>query len=115
MTATYNDIPDLIRRRQTFEGNSMSATIKEPGRTISGGRGELVVPEQADYVIWSYATPIGYAIEETLFVTTEKFSHTTSRHQSVLKQLGARRVNPIPLVVHASTEWADEIEEMENP
>lgn len=114
MTATYNEIPNLIRQRKDFEGNSMSGNSKEPGGYgVHKGRGDMDVPPEADYVIWSYGTPIGYAIEETLFVTTEKFSHTSSRHQSVLRQLGARRVNPFAKIVDAPSAWADEIEQME--
>ena len=38
------------------------------------------------YVVFSYATPIGWFDGETWYVSPTKYSVTTSRHQGILRQ-----------------------------
>lgn len=83
----YRDIPGQILARVAFTGNSLRGGPR-PAH-VSRGLGSMTVPHDADYVIWSYATPIGYAVGETLYVTGETFSPTTSRGQGILRRLGA--------------------------
>lgn len=92
--ASYRQIPSAIRNRDRFTGNSLSGGPLRPGEYVSKGRGNLTVPDNADYGIWSYATIIGYAIGPNLFVTSERFSVTTTRGQNLLRSLGAETVDP---------------------
>lgn len=93
--ASYAQVPYFVRTRAPFNGNSLRGRRIRPGEYVSQGRGSLKIPDSADYVVWSYQTPIAYAIGDTLYVTTERFSTTTSRGQNLLvRDLGAVEVTP---------------------
>lgn len=98
MSASYRQIPRLIESRQDFNGNSLRGARKLPGVHVSSGRGSARFAELAgmgDYVVYSYATPIAYAVGNELFVTSERFSTTTSRGQNlILSCAGAREIDP---------------------
>ena len=91
--ANYRQIPHLIEQRAEFEGNSMRGQQTGPCGHHRG-RGYMNIPDNADYIVISYSTPIGYAIGADLFVTSERFSQTTSRQQGILRSLGAKEVTP---------------------
>ena len=84
--ATRRTTPDLIAVRETFRnaGDTMRASWN------GWGRGRLprwaTVPDNA-YVVYSYATPIGWFDLATgrWTVPAVKYSVTTSRHQHLLR------------------------------
>lgn len=75
--SNYREIPYLLRNREPFEGNSMSARYDLNG----------------DYVVYSYATEIARVVstnglihgpEGEKIINTRKYSATTSRHQNLV-------------------------------
>ena len=77
-----------------FRGNSMHAHTVMPGTDISTGmlndddRRRLYASNKANhvYVVWSYNTPIAWCVNGGWHVVTQKFSRTTSRHQSIVRR-----------------------------
>lgn len=76
--SNYREIPALLRSREPFEGNSMSAHHAHNG----------------DYVVMSYATEIARVpslnglvrgSEGERVLNERKYSMTTSRHQNLVR------------------------------
>ena len=80
---------ERIANREPFEASSLSG--KFMNYTPSAGRlgdeyNKLIAEfKTGAYVVFSYSTPIAYATEKWHTVT-EKFSPTTSRHQSIVRK-----------------------------
>lgn len=87
---TNGQTVDCIEKQEEFETRtgSMRGVIYKSG--IEGrhlnriGRGNSFTPEEVfTYVVYSYATPIAaVSVDQKPFVPAEKFSVTTSQHQS---------------------------------
>jgi hypothetical protein len=81
-----------VAARQEFRGNSIWATRSPSGSGIIYGRAQELYTADATagelvYVVYSYSTPIAwYTKRGEWVVPAEKYSHTTSRHQSVVRQ-----------------------------
>ena len=44
------------------------------------------------FVVWSYETPIAWVLHNgVVYHVSQRFSATTSRHQSVIRRLGAKK------------------------
>ena len=44
------------------------------------------------FVVWSYETPIAWVLNDgTVYHVSQRFSATTSRHQSLIRRLGAKK------------------------
>lgn len=68
----------------SLRGESGSGYEVTPGRM--GNRGSMIVPADAVYVVWSYATPIAYVdANGYVYVTDERFSVTTSKQQGMAR------------------------------
>jgi hypothetical protein len=86
-----NDAKAEIAARREFKGNSMFGSYGTSyGGHIYGRAAELWAADQIggqiEYVVVSYATPIAwYTKRGEWVVPQEKYSHTTSRHQSVVR------------------------------
>ena len=81
-----------IAARREFRGNSLWGT-HGTGYTgqIYGRAAELWTADttagEVSYVVMSYSTPIAwYTKRGEWVIPQEKYSHTTSRHQSVVRQ-----------------------------
>jgi hypothetical protein len=75
MASNYREIPALLRAREPFEGNSMSAAYE---RYAMGGMA---------YVVRSYGTEIASLLPDGQKVINDtKYSHTTSRHQNLVRE-----------------------------
>ncbi len=99
MTATYRQIPELLKQREPFEGHSMRARRVQPGEWTGHGRlpfreSEILRHAQTDaerfgeelYVVFSYATPIAWGLDgRELYVPDTRYSVTTSRQQSLCR------------------------------
>ena len=81
-----------IAARREFRGNSLWGTHGTSHSGIIYGRAaELWTADttagQVSYVVMSYSTPIAwYTKRGEWVIPQEKYSHTTSRHQSVVRQ-----------------------------
>ena len=67
---TYREIPNKLKNRQPFVGNSLSARFDGEGR----------------YAVYSYNTQIagtGGRDNQSVWVNKNKYSQTTSRHQNL--------------------------------
>lgn len=68
--SNYREIPYLLRNREPFSGNSMSA---------------FTDAQTGDYVVLSYNTEIARVTSAGVkTVNTSKYSTTTSRHQNLV-------------------------------
>ena len=84
-----------IAKMEAFDGNSMCGRINPDGGYMSNGRiyGDAAVLWRIDetaarirYVVYSYATPIAWVRDNGEWVVpAEKYSATTSRHQSIVR------------------------------
>lgn len=101
MIATYKNIrgnTGALAKREPFTGNSMRAewtTMRPASGRLSEAEFEILQLDWLHsisahtplYVVYSYDTPIAWAIKgESAYCTTEKFSVTTSKGQSVVRQ-----------------------------
>lgn len=97
-TLNYQQIGQALIAREPFYGNSMSAEYIATEHYQSTGR--LPSPdaewfqrdrEKADsltlsfYVVYSYATPIGWAFGDWVVIPEVKYSPTTSKQQSKVR------------------------------
>lgn len=79
-----------IASEAPFTGNSLRGEAHEPGDYVLTGR----LPSEyhaaavgARYIVFSYATPIGWvAADGTRVVPDERYSATTTRHQNVVRR-----------------------------
>ena len=84
----------FVQHTMPFVGNSMHAHWVLPNTDISMGllndssRRMLDAQNQQlpAYVVWSYATPIAWKVNDSWHIVTQKFSRTTSRHQSIVRR-----------------------------
>jgi hypothetical protein len=86
---------EKIAKLETFNGNSIYGRINPDGEWMSNGRiyGDAAVLWHIDsdarrirYVVYSYATPIAWVRDNGEWVVpAEKYSATTSRHQSIVR------------------------------
>ena len=89
-TSRHNAIAKVAQRAE-FRGNSIWATHTPRGEGMIYGRAaELwradITAGEVSYVVYSYSTPIAwYTSRGEWVVPAEKYSHTTSRHQSVVR------------------------------
>ena len=84
-----------IAKMEAFDGNSMCGRKNLDGGYMSNGRiyGDAAVLWRIDetaarirYVVYSYATPIAWVRDNGEWVVpAEKYSATTSRHQSIVR------------------------------
>lgn len=87
----YRRIPDALRTRETFEGNSMYA-VRMLASHVSTGQlsGDDLKAFRAiqgeAYVVKSYNTPIAWITEDgTVTIPDTKYSATTSRQQNLCR------------------------------
>jgi hypothetical protein len=90
----YRQIPQAVRDRQSFTGNTMSARAFLPGTCwVDGGQlfgtdRERFAADKPNitYVVFSYTTtPIAWETTDgVIYRVTQHFSVTTSKHQSRL-------------------------------
>lgn len=91
-----HDAIGKVAARAEFRGNSIWATRSPNGSgQIYGRAAELYLADatagELAYVVYSYATPIAWYTKRGAWVVPEeKYSSTTSRHQSVVRQGVAR-------------------------
>lgn len=96
-TANYRVIPELLRNREAFTGNTMRA-IRCEGADRDGDRlahmGEMYRSDFADelrgrsfdYVVFSYSTPIAAVTTNGEVIHNHaSYSRTTSRHQGLTR------------------------------
>jgi hypothetical protein len=89
-----------IIRRWNFKASALSGRIVRPGDVYLSGYGHLPAEHietfQADlrvsreygremFVVYSYVTPIGWAVGDNVTIPDVKYSVTTSRHQSIAR------------------------------
>jgi len=92
--APLRNVPYLIQHHIPFRGNSMRGEWFQPGESIPNGllndeerlRLRLLDPQRGTYVVFSYATPIAYCHDHVWHIVAQKFSRTTSRHQSLVRR-----------------------------
>jgi hypothetical protein len=78
---------DVLKNRQPFATSGAlwgSAAVRDAGRLPADWRN--LFQTGADYVVYSYRTPIAWhrAADDLWIVPDEKYSMTTSRHQSLI-------------------------------
>ena len=95
---TRHDAIAKVAQRAEFRGNSIWGT-RAPSMTgqIYGRAAELWIADRTAgevvYVVYSYSTPIAWFTKRGEWVVpSEKYSHTTSRHQSIVRQGVARAI-----------------------
>lgn len=78
----YRQIPQALRNRKSFTGNTMTGTTEYRGKGMFNG----TVPEDAEYYVYSYNTPIAWVDSNgTVTVPDERYSTTTSRQQNLCR------------------------------
>lgn len=94
--------PHYISAFVAFQGNSLrgewypagwpipTGMLNDNERNLLGG----LDGRFPTYVVFSYSTPIAYAQDGAWYIVAQKFSRTTSRHQSVVR----RAILPASLV-----------------
>jgi hypothetical protein len=86
-TATTTRNADrAISRCETFRASALSATLEVPGAGRLDGADRERFDADRDvivYAVMSYGTPIAWLTPRGWHVVTQRFSVTTSRHQSV--------------------------------
>ena len=87
------NVPQYIQRFAAFRGNSIrgewipagwpvpTGMLNERERDLLGG----LDGRFPTYVVFSYDTPIAYAQDRAWYVVAQKFSRTSSRHQSAVR------------------------------
>ena len=101
MIATYNNIQGntgKLAKREPFTGNSLRAewtTMRPASGLLSEAEFQTLRLDWQDavdaavplYVVYSYGTPIAWAMEgKSAYCVTEKISATTTRGQSAVRQ-----------------------------
>lgn len=84
------DIPKKVAKLEDFDGNSVRGVYFEGGvkHPIHRGQAEVGPPAGSIYIVWSYLTPIAWIDGLGKAVRpAQKFSRTTTRHQSTLYTL----------------------------
>ena len=78
--ATYREIPELLRQRKPFNGNTMHAYSYHASAAIIDNDDPVV------YVVMSYHTDIAYVhASGRVVINDAKYSATTSRHQNLCR------------------------------
>jgi hypothetical protein len=104
-TRDYEGIAKAINAGQPFkthgslEGTTMRATFGRLPREYQTS------VSAADYVIYSYATPIAWRTEGHWEIPTEKYSVTTSKQQGTVRR-ALRMLDAYPRVINGTTTWA---------
>lgn len=86
--------PRYIATLTAFQGNSLRAEWYPAGWNLPTGMlndNERILLGGLDgryptFVVFSYGTPIAYAQDGAWYVVRQKFSRTTSRHQSIVRR-----------------------------
>ena len=101
MTATYNNIQGntgKLAKREPFEGSSLRAewaTMRPASGLLSEAEFQTLEMDWQDavdaavplYVVYSYGTPIAWAMEgKSAYCVTQKFSQTTTRGQYAVRE-----------------------------
>jgi hypothetical protein len=88
------DAIHYIASRQEFKASALSG-IDVNASGLQGAYGRLdpeefarfkAVEIQVDYVVYSYGTPIAWHTSEGWYVVAQKFSVTTSKHQTYVRR-----------------------------
>ena len=94
MAANYRQIPDLLRKREAFTGNSMTGLTGDrlgqhmTGRLEGTDRARFLADAARGitYLVVSYATPIAWVdADGSAYVVAQHFSRTTSRQQTLCR------------------------------
>lgn len=84
------DAARLFRNLQPFQGSNFRGTTSFEGYgCMDRSLGHAFAVESADYVIYSYATPIAWHLAGVWVIPHTKFSVTTARHQSYVRRATA--------------------------
>ena len=76
-----------IAAREPFEGSNFRGVSSFEGYgRMNRSLGHALAVENADYVVYSYATPIAWHVSGSWVVPLEKFSVTTTRHQFYVRE-----------------------------
>lgn len=89
-----NQAHTFIQHQAPFTGNSLRGHRVPPmtdlvlGMLNDDERRLLLATNEYNtvYVVWSYSTPIAWCVNGTWHAVTQKFSRTTSRHQSIVRR-----------------------------
>ncbi len=89
-TTVRNGAEDCIRNRTEFTASAMSGGVEFRGfgRLDYKWRGGLFVADHRgtlEYIVYSYATPIGWVDNGTVVIPDDKYSVTTSKHQQIVR------------------------------
>lgn len=88
------DAIHYIATRQEFKASALSG-VNANSSGLQGGYGRLdpeefarfkEVETQVDYVVYSYGTPIAWHTIDGWYVVEQKFSPTTSKHQTYVRR-----------------------------
>lgn len=81
------DAERLIRNLQPFTGSNFHGTTSFEGYgRMDRSLGHAFAVESADYIVYSYATPIAWHLAGSWVMPHTKFSVTTTRHQSYVRR-----------------------------
>jgi hypothetical protein len=99
--SSWMDFRDVLARLESFSTHGALKGVCGVARHVGYTLGSLprqyhdIIPT-ADYVVYSYRTPIAWHTPDGWVMPNEKYSVTTTRHQSristALSQLGVRYV-----------------------
>ena len=96
--SNYGDVSRYVSNRQDFKHGSCSAVtydglapydmgrLDDEGRIAYKGMADYAArTHQAFYVVYSYATPVAWAVGDYVYHVEQKFSVTTSKQQSYFR------------------------------
>lgn len=82
---------DLIRDRIAFTGSNFHGVIPspDPNQIVMGEYAGQPIADDikyAEYIVYSYSTPIAWFYGGGWSVVSDRFSSSTSRHQSIVRR-----------------------------
>lgn len=87
-TRTANkDAGQYLRHLRPFTGSNFYGTTSFEGfGRARRDLGHALAIENADYIVYSYATPIAWHIGGSWVMPHDRYSVTTSKHQSIVRK-----------------------------
>jgi hypothetical protein len=106
-TRDYEGIAKAISENKPFNTHGSLRGAPQAEATYAGWLAHkyLASYRDADYVIWSYQTPIAWRTQGQWIQPADKYSVTTSKQQGTVRR-ALRMLDVYPRVINGRTVWA---------
>lgn len=85
-TATLRSAGQYIAAQQEFQGSHFRGTKTFDGMGELHRAYDAMAVSTADYVVYSYSTPIAWCIGGAWVIPCESYSVTTTKHQNIVRR-----------------------------